>query len=1049
MSVLTSVHRKELERAVGQGRALAEAAARVAVSHLGVADKVVAAHLSEDERVLRRALRARARQLGDRLETAEVNVKPCGLLIAEVAYEQWHRLLFARFLEANGLLMHPKFEAPVSISECEELAADLGEPDGWSVAARFASEIVPGVFKPSDPCAQVRLAREDLLALERVVTSLPPEVFLAEDALGWVYQYWQSQAKKDVNDSGRRVGGADLSPVTQLFTEHYMVRFLLENSLGAWWAGRHPGSPLLDRYEYLERLESGSLTISAFEDWPDSAAQVTVIDPCCGSGHFLVAAFGMLWRMRAEEEGLSPSDAQDAVLRDNVFGLELDPRCTQIAVFALALEAWKQGGYRQLPVPNLTCSGIPAKIPLTEWTALANGDYKVESALARLHALFKDADTFGSLIDPVRAAEDAGLESVDWTDIQPLVQSILRAEVSTHSNPESQVIGDAMTGIVRSADLLSRKYTLIATNPPFLGRSKQSNELQIVCEFLTRSEGVDLATAFVQSMSSRLEEGGSICVVLPDTWRFIPSYSMYRREFLRVYSPILILGLGSRAFRAQLYDYPIGLLIAKNVNAKLERHDFVKGDVIVDADNLGDFLDVDWQCAPIAEAGIGASSGQFALLGAFARPFEGLSTGDGDRFTRKFWEQLYSDRWECLQMRPTRTQVWGGTEEVFLWEEGQGELAQNPGARIQGMRAWNQKGVLVERQKSLRASLYTGKPFFKTSVVIVPTRAADLPALWAFCSSDEYGEMVRSIDPRVGIATSATVKVPFDVERWREVAAESDPLPDPFATDPTQWLFCGVPAGSDQPLQVAVARLLGFRWPDQDEDSLDELVDDDGIVCLPAVAGERPAADRVREVLSRSYGGKWSGSVLDQLLVAVSGTPGDLAKWLAEGFFKDHCRVFQNRPFIWHVWDGRKDGFSALINYHRLNRSNLQRLTYTTLGWWIDRQRADADSGVVGADLRLASAMELQLKLEQILEGEPPFDVFVRWKPVHKQPLGWNPDLDDGVRLNVRPFVEAGVLRSKFTVQWKKDRGTNPDGSERHNDVHMLLAEKRAARGDA
>ena len=68
------------------------------------------------------------------------------------------------------------------------------------------------------------------------------------------------------------------------------------------------------------------------------------MDPCCGSGHFLVAAFGMLWRMRAEAEGLSPAEAQDAVLRDNLFGLELDPRCTQIAMFALAFEAWKQGG---------------------------------------------------------------------------------------------------------------------------------------------------------------------------------------------------------------------------------------------------------------------------------------------------------------------------------------------------------------------------------------------------------------------------------------------------------------------------------------------------------------------------------------------------------------------------------------------------------------------------------------------------------------------------------------------------------------------------------
>ena len=166
----------------------------------------------------------------------------------------------------------------------------------------------------------------------------------------------------------------------------------------------------------------------SFEEWPATAAEVTVMDPCCGSGHFLVAAFGMLWRMRAEEEGLEAAAAQDAVLRENLFGLELDPRCTQIAAFALALEAWKSGGYRMLPVPQVACSGIPARAPLSEWTVLAGGDERVESALARLHSLFVNADTLGSLIDPVRAAEDAGLESVDWHQVAPLVQQALTAE---------------------------------------------------------------------------------------------------------------------------------------------------------------------------------------------------------------------------------------------------------------------------------------------------------------------------------------------------------------------------------------------------------------------------------------------------------------------------------------------------------------------------------------------------------------------------------------------------------------------------------------------
>jgi hypothetical protein len=279
------------------------------------------------------------------------------------------------------------------------------------------------------------------------------------------------------------------------------------------------------------------------------------------------------------------------------------------------------------------------------------------------------------------------------------------------------------------------------------------------------------------------------------------------------------------------------------------------------------------------------------------------------------------------------------------------------------------------------------------------------------------------------------------------VAEEAGPLPVPWSDDPTQWLFEGRPEVATEPLQVAVGRLLGYRWPEQPEsDDLDALADEDGVVCLPSVLGERPAAQRLTELLARAFGGTWSPARAAELLAASGSKKTDLESWLRDEFFKAHCHVFKNRPFVWHVWDGRKDGFSALVNYHRLDRSTLQRLAYTYLGDWIERQAAGAKEDVVGAEERLVAARDLQRRLALILEGEPPSDIYVRWKSLAEQPLGWEPDLNDGVRLNVRPFVEAGVLRAKFNVKWDKDRGKNPDGSERHNDLHYTLADKHAAR---
>ena len=153
-------------------------------------------------------------------------------------------------------------------------------------------------------------------------------------------------------------------------------------------------------------------------------------------------------------------------------------------------------------------------------------------------------------------------------------------------------------------------------------------------------------------------------------------------------------------------------------------------------------------------------------------------------------------------------------------------------------------------------------------------------------------------------------------------------------------------------------------------------------------------------------------------------------------------RTLPPAPFIWHIWDGRRDGFHALVNYHRLaapngeGRRTLEKLIYSYLGDWIDRQRADQKAGVEGADARLAHAEHLKAELIKILEGEPPYDIFVRWKPLHEQPIGWDPDINDGVRINIRPFMTARtlnarganacILRATPKIKWDKDRGKEP-----------------------
>jgi len=402
--------------------------------------------------------------------------------------------------------------------------------------------------------------------------------------------------------------------------------------------------------------------------------------------------------------------------------------------------------------------------------------------------------------------------------------------------------------------------------------------------------------------------------------------------------------------------------------------------------------------------------------------------------------------------------------------------------------------------RRLPCTLFDGTLFDTNAAVLLPRKSQHLPALWAFCSSPQFSEEVRRIDQKLGVTNASLAKVPFDLTRWKKAAAESCPdgLPEPESDDPTQWIFHGRPEESTAPLQVAVGRMLGYRWPAELDDKmrlsrraralakrcdvLAEFADEDGIVCISSVRGEEPAAERLEALLAAA------GIKPAKVRELAGGT--DLDNWLRNTFFEEHCKLFHDRPFVWHLWDGRKrDGFHALINYHKLaegkgkGRKLLESLTYSYLGDWITRQKDSVKRGEGGAEDRLAAALELQTRLEAILGGEPPFDLFVRWKPLAEQPIGWEPDINDGVRVNIRSFLAsdlpggragAGVLRWKPNVKWTKDRGKEPErpkadypwfwgwdektedfagdkkfDGNRHNSCHYTNKAKQTAREEA
>ena len=816
MQALHKDLRSGLEKTVKAARTVAETAAQAAVEQLGVGHDKPEAFLSDAEKVLRNRLRTHGKQLGDARDSKSTNPtygkQAVQHLVQEVAYQHWHRMLFARFLADNNLLMYDG--VAVTLSECDELAPDEGAKSGWELAGKLAARMLPQVFKPGSPVFELTFAPEYQSELERLLKHLPDAVFKASDSLGWVYQFWQANNKERINKSEVKIGARELPAVTQLFTEPYMVSFLLDNALGAWWAarrlsksdfkyasseaelrqkaaipgvpleylrfvkisltpalsqrerepeslslrgresespslreresespslrGREPESPLLreresefpspsgrgvrgegkkasipaeilknaralrqnktnaeqllwgllrnrrfankkfrrqhplGRYildfycheeqlaieldggqhnetsakyydtqrtefinqqgirvirfwnnEVLQQTDSvlealwNTLTppplpageglsqpgirvgdeefiwqpaARAFEQWPQQLSELKILDPCCGSGHFLVAAFLMLVPMRMTVEDLTAREAVDRVLSENLHGLELDQRCVELAAFALALTAWRypnlpspsgrgaggEGpiGYRPLPELHLACSGLSVSVAKEEWKQLGLGKKNLTIALDWLHDTFKDAPVLGSLLNP---AKTQAAHLVQWDELSQILNDALALTPNPspkgrgeHWLPvpledggdEQHEIGVVAQGLAKAATLLAGQYQWVITNVPYLARGKQEERLRDFCEQHYPAAKNDLATVFLDrclqlatspsphGKGARGEGalGGTVSVVLPQNWLFLTTYKKFREQLLTNDTWHLIARLGEGGF---------------------------------------------------------------------------------------------------------------------------------------------------------------------------------------------------------------------------------------------------------------------------------------------------------------------------------------------------------------------------------------------------------------------------------------------------------------------------------------------------------------------
>lgn len=887
MKPLSKELRNKFERTIENAREIAEEAARIALEQLGVGEASPYSYLSEDERALRRRLRAHGRNLGDvrdpKTETQEID-----RLVEEIAYEHWHRMLFARFLAENDLLMYYEDDdienaVPVTLSECDELAQELGMKNGWEVAAKFATKMLPQVFRADSPVFEVELPPEKQRQLENLVSDIECEVFIASDSLGWTYQFWQSKKKRQVNNSEIKISGKELPIVTQLFTENYMVQFLLDNTLGAWWVKKKLASIGDSNYlsendiremcklpgvslNYLRFTKNSENSweplINDFSGWPKDLSDLKVLDPSCGSGHFLVSIFLMLVPIRMELESLHPELACDAVIKENLYGLEIDQRCVELAAFSLALSAWKYDGtrgFRKLPEINLAWCGQTINAEGKDWIELEDEEKDLKLHLEAMQAIFKNASTLGTLINPKRIYETNLFEKE-----HKCINRLLKNKMISKKYEESE-ISIIVKGFEKAIKLLSYKYNWIVTNPPYLSRSKQDNILRDYLERFYPKSKFDIATSFVERLLEFCQKGTKISLVLPNNWMYMKSYKEFRCKLLLEHGVDYLVNIGEGGFEstaaAGAFVVVLGLDYGSNDDKVYALDVSREGKIETIKKNLltltfgeyckSQFLDNKDSIIKLSY------SKEELLLGDFADSWQGLVTTDTNRYVRNYWElNKLNSKWEFYISSPNTTSDYRGRENIIMWDEECGSLHNEKKAHnFPSKNVLGRYGVILSQVRNFYCSIYTGEIFNDGSVPIIPKSKELLLPIYCYCQSDEFTKEVRKITQSLRVTNGYFLNIPFDISYWKSIANEKYPngLPKPYSDDPTQWIFHGHPSKAVDPLQVAVARLLGYRWPAELDDEMElsdearELIaqsqsllpyaDKNGIVCIPSVRG--------------------------------------------------------------------------------------------------------------------------------------------------------------------------------------------------------------------
>ena len=500
-------------------------------------------------------------------------------VVEEVAYTWFNRIMAIRFMEVNDYLptrirvLSSKIEGKIEpdiVTEAPNIDLNLSDGEIEQIYQfknenkldelfRFLfikqcnklNEILPELFEKTADYTELLLSisftNEDGI-VRQLIENISEEDFTNQvEIIGWLYQYYNIELKADTfNQLKKRaqISKERIPAATQLFTPDWIVRYMVENSLGRLWLENHPNSNLKENWKYYLDEPKDEETVELVKIREDSKnikpEDIIIIDPAMGSGHILVYAFDVLIQIYTSV-GYSERDAAISILEKNLYGLDIDDRAYQLAYFAVMMKgrSYNQRILNKNITPQICSIQESNGISDDLIDFIAKEDLEVKKEIKYLKYLFKDAKEYGSLIN------------VENIDLEKMEQTLLNSSIDHSNLLKSKFIEEInlmVLPLLKQAKILSQNYEVVITNPPYMGNKLMDKNLSDFMKKNYQNTKTDLFAAFIEKCMIMLKENGFCAMITQQSWMYLTSFNNLRKNILTNYEIKNIIHLGSNSF---------------------------------------------------------------------------------------------------------------------------------------------------------------------------------------------------------------------------------------------------------------------------------------------------------------------------------------------------------------------------------------------------------------------------------------------------------------------------------------------------------------------